>query len=183
MTKSARRQDYFQYLCHLARLNEHAGKNYTILAKDLHKMPFRVVLDRDDNRVGDGLELREDYARTYGEHVVYDSMSGCSVLELLLGVAKRMDFELSDPYDANEHVHRYFWELIQNLGLDTYDDDSYFTIGGWFSCKDILDRFVDRNYRRNGQGGLFPLRYPKGDQRCVEIWYQMHAYLEENYDI
>jgi hypothetical protein len=28
-------------------------------------------------------------------------------------------------------------------------------------------------------GGFFPLTHPNDDQRKVEIWYQMNAYLDE----
>jgi hypothetical protein len=34
----------------------------------------------------------------------------------------------------------------------------------------------------NGTGGLFPLKMPKVNQRRVEIWYQMSAFIEENFD-
>lgn len=180
MTKSALRQDYFQWLCTRVELDGHDGRSYLILAKDLHKTIFIVTLDNDDNRAEDGRQLREDYAALYGSC----AMEGpCTVLELLIGIAERMDFELSDPYDDSPNTTAYFWELLCNLGIDDYDDDSYFSMNGWFHCKDILNRFMQRDYRRNGKGGLFPLRYPKGDQRCVEIWYQMHAYLQENYRI
>ena len=45
----------------------------------------------------------------------------------------------------------------------------------------ILNKIIDRGYSRRGVGGLFPLKYSKNDQRKVELWYQMHSYLIENY--
>jgi hypothetical protein len=41
-------------------------------------------------------------------------------------------------------------------------------------------RLNRRLYTTSGYGGLFPLEEPKEDQRKVEIWYQMMAYLGEN---
>jgi hypothetical protein len=46
----------------------------------------------------------------------------------------------------------------------------------------ILTNLVERTYQKNGKGGLFPLKQPAKDQRRVEIWYQMAAYLNENYN-
>jgi hypothetical protein len=39
-----------------------------------------------------------------------------------------------------------------------------------------------REYFPSGKGGLFPLENPREDQTKVEIWYQMHAYVMENYE-
>lgn len=179
MTKAAAKQDYFEWLCDLAGLQEHEGRHYLILAKDLHKEMFIISIERDENRAADGVKLREDYERENG--VPCAEAGPCTVLELLIGISLRIDFELADIYDGRVHVKRYFWELLKNLGLDEFDDEHYFQIDGWFHCKDILDRFMKREYRRNGTGGLFPLKQGKGDQRKSEIWYQMQAYLQENY--
>lgn len=180
MTTSARRQDYFEWLCDMVHLRDHNGKGYMILAKDLHKFIFNPILPMDENRADDGRELREEYARIY---CTYADNGPCTMLELLIGVAKRMDFELCDPYDSDSRVDIYFWELIENLGIHECSDDTYFDFDGWYEFKDVLNTLNGRTYKRNGKGGLFPLRYPKGDQRKVEIWYQMHAYLDENYHI
>ncbi len=70
-----------------------------------------------------------------------------------------------------------------------------FEIGSLDQVDMILDRMVERTYKRNGEGGLFPLRgpkccgdvlieegvYPLRDQRGVEIWYQMCDWMLENY--
>jgi hypothetical protein len=34
---------------------------------------------------------------------------------------------------------------------------------------------------KSGLGGMFPLEDPREDQRAIEIWYQMMAYINENY--
>ena len=60
-----------------------------------------------------------------------------------------------------------------------YTDEVY-SRGEWENIDEILNKFIDRTYRASGYGGLFPLRHSKEDQRKVEIWYQMAAYLIEN---
>lgn len=76
----------------------------------------------------------------------------------------------------------YFWQMVKNLGLYQYDDASYGSIlDAGEKVRMILNIFLNREYRYSGEGGLFPLADPDRDQRDVEIWYQMNAYLQENY--
>ena len=44
---------------------------------------------------------------------------------------------------------------------------------------DILARFLERDYARNGEGGLFTVNLCRQDMRSIEIWYQMACYLKE----
>jgi hypothetical protein len=44
---------------------------------------------------------------------------------------------------------------------------------------DILYALIWRTYDPDGSGGFFPLLHSKKDQRQIEIWYQMHAYVRE----
>ena len=46
--------------------------------------------------------------------------------------------------------------------------------------EDIVQKFLDRKYSRNGDGGLFTVNRSRYDLRSVEIWYQMCWYLDEN---
>jgi hypothetical protein len=69
---------------------------------------------------------------------------------------------------------------MRNAGLDAFDDGNFDTMDDSEVMK-ILDRIIERTYQRNGVGGLFPLKRDKKDQRKVELWYQMNAYLIENY--
>ena len=41
-----------------------------------------------------------------------------------------------------------------------------------------LERFLERGYGRNGEGGLFTVDNGR-DMRNTEIWYQMNYYLRE----
>ena len=43
---------------------------------------------------------------------------------------------------------------------------------------DVIFRFMDRKYKRNGEGGLFTIEHCKYDLRSVEIWWQMNWYLD-----
>ena len=43
---------------------------------------------------------------------------------------------------------------------------------------DVITRFLNRRYKRNGEGGLFTVEHCKSDLRSAEIWYQMCWYLD-----
>jgi hypothetical protein len=81
------------------------------------------------------------------------------------------------------YAEYYFWKLIENLGLSKCTDDKWYTINGDFFVEDAVYRVNDRLIGADGSGGLFPLRQPSRDQRGVEIWYQMQAWLLENTDV
>lgn len=173
-------QDYLQYLiwvCHLERF-----QNYTRLFEMLNNLEFYWSIDRDDNRAGDGMELREDYNIphdiTFGERDlrIYFMEHPCSVLEMLIGLAIRVDEEyLGDPSDP--HPEYFFWEMIKNLGLNEYTDRK-FDVG---SVKRRVSMWLDRRFTKNGLGSPFPVYNDDRDQRDLEIWDQMNSYINEKY--
>jgi len=95
---------------------------------------------------------------------------GCSVLEMLIPLARRAEFDTDIP------MRDWFWTFLRNLGIDEMNDA---TPAVKARVDPILERLIWRRYRRDGLGGLFPLRRPMEDQREVEIWYQFCAYLTE----
>lgn len=172
-------QDYFHWLCEMMDV-ERMDRAYWLLAKDLWQTPFYSLVPHDENRAMDGLALREEYLdeTNYPRYIRLEGE--CSVFEMLVALARRIDFEMSDPYvDGDDSCH-WFWTMIENLDLADYDDEHYVELDGMIEVPEKLDRFLERTYRRNGKGGLFPLMRTSADQRKVEIWYQMNEYLMEN---
>ena len=96
----------------------------------------------------------------------------CSMLEMLIALARRVSFE------SYSTATDWFWCMIQNLELGKYTDDIY-EVSIMEEVEEALKNLNARNYGADGSGGLFPLRKPAMDQRRVEIWYQMQAYLLE----
>lgn len=93
------------------------------------------------------------------------------MLELLIALAERFAFEI------NGRTDRCFWELMENLGLEDYNDSADIPEQ---KIDAILQEVIWRTYARTGRGGLFPLRRTGEDQREVELWYQLNAYILEN---
>jgi hypothetical protein len=141
------------------------------LLKELHSFEFVWLIPGDDNRAEDGLDLRREFiTQSRLEEDPYWVNVGCSVLEMLIALARRIEF-ITD-LDAEE----WFWIFMTNLGLDELSDASK---GIARKVANVLDVFVWRTYQRDGTGGLFPLRNAEHDQRKVELWYEMCAYLVE----
>lgn len=150
----------------------HSSHTYWELLKILYTKEFIWIVPNDDNRVEDGKCLRYEFV----EELELDDVDknwmelGCSFLEMLIGLSRRLSFE-----DGGE-PSAWFWHFLHVLDLDIYADNIAIPKE---KVNDILDRVIWRTYRRDGQGGLFPLRHPKQDQTEVELWYQLSAYLLE----
>lgn len=162
---------YFNWLCAKVVHVEVPTPSLTYwnLLRKLHDTEFIWLLSGDDNRVEDGLELRREFlALSHLEHDTFWDNLGCSVLEMLIAFARRLEFETDQPLD------NWFWQMLQNLGVADLNDAMQLTSE---NIDEILHQFVWRTYRADGFGGLFPLRNPEHDQRKVEIWYQFCEYM------
>lgn len=149
--------------------------DYTILMRKLHETDFKWILERDENRVKDGLALRSDFFDDV-EISTTAFIRECSVLELLVGLAIRVDEEyIGDP--MNPHPEIFFWDMIHNLGLDVMDNNHFNEV----KCDEIIDIWMKREFESDGNGSPFPLKNVTFDSREVEIWRQVMAYLSENY--
>ena len=195
-----KRYTYLDFLKKLAG----RGKVYGRLLEHLHWIDFYWFVPNDDNREVDGKQLRELYLDEFnawakgqqgnlkvknhgieaeggptGSFSVPDGP--CTVLEMLIALAHRLEFDLSGgKYERS--VSECFWLLIDNLGLEwcknaAFDHETAAVID------EKVRVLLGRTYDTDGAGGLFPLNNPEKDQRKVEIWYQMSAWAIENYPI
>lgn len=144
------------------------------LARQLFSKEFVWIVPNDDNRVEDGKELRLEFLHytgaTPGDPMWMDL--GCSMLEMLVALSRRLAFETGrDPV-------KWFWRLMDNLDLEQHTDRRYNEMVHRH-VDEVMDRVIWRTYHHDGRGGLFPLESPPADQREVEIWYQLSAYLLE----
>lgn len=146
-----------------------SSRTFWNLFRQLFSTEFVWFVPNDDNRAEDGRELRCEWAARTGATPNSEWMGlGCSFLELLIGLARRLEFE------GGNDAPSWFWRLLCNLGLEGYHDRSNFKAE---DVEDITTRVIWRTYDESGRGGLFPLEHTTRDQRRVEIWYQLSEYL------
>ena len=145
--------------------------DYLKLCAWMHNVPFQVVVHLDGNRVGDVEELRGIFLN-HQRHPEDLRLPDATIFEILVVMAQKTSFMTNAPVDA------WFQRFIDNLGLARFVD------AGFESHSRQIDRIIghfnNRTYRPDGRGGLFPLTRPLADQRDIELWYQMGAYLREH---
>lgn len=164
---------YFEWLCDLVGETEGKPNSHVSLLREMHRVPFVWSVPNDDNRAEDGRDLRFEFRPRYelSEDAWVDL--DCSMLEMIIALARRMAF------DQDKELDDRFWLLVDNLGLSKLTDDK-FRKSSPRHISETLNRINDRSYFPDGKGGLFPLEHAEEDQRDVELWYQMSAYLLEN---
>lgn len=168
---------YFRWLLDTVMFRDmkRSGRSYLYLLKQMGSIQFTWSVDSDVNRAEDGKYLRYTYAEMVGTD--YEIKGACNFLEMCIALASRMNDDIFDA-DPTARPARWFWIMMENCGLDKYTDDNFDPL----EVEQICARIIKRQYNRTGKGGLFPLKHPKEDQRKVEIWYQMQAYILENFD-
>lgn len=149
---------------------------YWHLFRQMYKTEFVWFVPNDDNRVEDGRELRLEFFNSEFAPPELPALwvdLGCSMLELFVGLARRLCFQ------AEGTTEQWFWELCRNVRLDLFNDRYCLRFPYEQGVDDILQCIIWRLYQPNGHGGLFPLNHARQDQRGVELWYQLSAYLLE----
>lgn len=148
------------------------SRTYWVLLRHLYQKEFVWIIPNDDNRSEDGKELRYLFVEEQGIRSVDKNWYhlGCSIFEMLIALSRRLAFETDDEPLG------WFWKMIENLGLERFNDNVPYPKD---EIEEILNTVIFRTYKRNGSGGLFPLRRTSKDQREVEIWYQVCDYILE----
>lgn len=171
-----RNQKYFDWL--ISQIEINSNRTYNDLLNKLHETDFLWIVPNDDNRVFDGLDLRTEFIdNTHGwkleEIMQLPIMTGrtASVLEVLIALSRRVAFT------CGGEAKWWAWQLMGNVGLFRFPDP--LTRKKEERLNDILEALIWRTYKRNGEGGFFPLNESLEDQTKVEIWYQMNKYAME----
>lgn len=142
----------------------------------MQEKAFVWDVPNDDNRLADGLEIRKEWVN----HVLValddeEPLEGfdfpCSFLEVLIALSRRMEFM------AGGNAEGWAWQFLINLDLHRMRDP--LSRYKRRRADDIMDMVIFRSYGRDGAGGFFPLTHPHENQKKIELWYQMSAYLEE----
>lgn len=166
---------WYDYVDWLAALVDIDLARYEELIDTLAEMDFIYVLELDASRCADGLRLREEFFDIdplAGEWIrMMDKPA--SVLEVLIGIARRFDDILIDE-DVGDRTRLWFWEFIKNLGITQFSTE--------FDIQMIIERWMNREFDENGNGSIFPIKRDPHDQRERSIIYQMSSYIFEKYE-
>lgn len=173
---------YFEWLYSQvgAVRNRNPARSHWNICRKLHSTEFVWLIPNDDNRVEEGKDLRQEFISVQGSDGVdpYWMDLGCSVFEMLIALARRA-CDLTYTADNETPPGEWFHVFLKNLGFGDATDNKY-NEATERRLEAVLDRFIYRNYRVNGRGGLFPLKKPATDQTKEELWYQLNSYVIEN---
>ena len=171
--------EYFEWLCSLISKQRFGkGVSYHQLLHKLYDADFLYIMQMDENRAEDGIELRRRFSIDQGFESDYlSSYLGrryCSVLEMMVALALRCEETIMLDGEYGDRTGQWFWGMITSLGLgsmtDARFDEEY--------VESVIERFLNREYEPDGRGGLFRIKNCTEDLRNVEIWYQMCWYLD-----
>lgn len=169
---------YQQWLYQFIKL-EHNVEDYWQLLLYLSGKDFEWSVKRDVDRERDGFNLRSTYAESHGARADFwaGKMSNrASVLEVMIALAIRCD-DITYTPEAGSLTAFIFWKMVQSLGLSDQNNLDF----NKYDCDFIINRFLKRRYFKNGTGGLFTIYNNTIDMRKAEIWYQMGAWIMENF--
>ena len=170
-------QEYFSWLCYL--IDENKCRQYSRLITYLHTTEFVYIMPMDGNRYDDGINLRYRFGNDNNieDPVIASCLDdkSCSILEMMVSLSVRVEEHIMQNPDNGLQPGRWFWMMIDNLGLSDQTDRNYDSE----YANSIIWRFLNRQYDSDGRGGLIYLPSSRCDLRDVEIWYQMMWYLSE----
>lgn len=172
--------EYFEWMYHLV-CNDHYLENisYRKLLYHLHKTEFIWVLDMDSNRAQDGIDFRYrfGYEKGYSRDIIDSSLNNkpCSVFEMMIALAFNGEERIMNDPELGDRTGQWFWSMIVSLGLGCMDNDNY-DRNYVDSC---IRRFLYREYKCTGEGGLFTINNSSIDFRKEEIWCQFMWYLSD----
>lgn len=177
ITKQEITNEYFEWLCKSVYSKKFSKPD---ILEFLHEVDFEYTIGMDSNRAEDGISLRYGfcYDKGYDYRMVasYLDISPCSFLEMIVALSKRCEEQIMHDDEYGDRTAKWFWDMLITMGL-VDKQSAKFNIN---LADDILDKFFNRAYKRNGVGGLFKTKNRTHDMRSKEIWYQMCTYLNEN---
>lgn len=176
MTEETLSKEYFNWMCGLV-CDERMP--YGKLLRHLHEIEFVPSLPMDDNRATDGTDFRYRFAYEYNYHPAmiaeYIDNKPCSVLEMMVALIHRFEEQIMNNEEFGSQRQRWFMDMLTSLGLKRMTDSMYDEA----HVDRVIMRFHNRDYKPNGEGGLFTVQRYRRDMRLVDIWYQMCWYLDE----
>lgn len=169
--------EYFEWLFDLVCGERYFRPIYKKLLRRLHDTEFTYLIPRDRNRAEDGEDLRYRFAleKNYDVRTTITDLGGpCSVLEMMTALANRCEEQIADNPRYGNRMGQWFWKMVVNLGLGPMTDEMFDR--DYVDC--TLQKFLERKYAPDGEGGLFRIRDCEVDLRHVEIWHQLCWYLD-----
>lgn len=168
------KNEYFEWMYnYVCEGRAHKDVSYKKLFEYLHDIEFTYSIERDENRAYDGIYLRRRFAHTKSQddyRFILEILDGpCSVLEMMLALAIRLEEEIMDNPLYGDRVKQWFWSMLKNMYINQMTDNIFDKRFVEYS----VNKMINRTYEPNGRGGLFYIPNCEDDLRKFEIWTQL----------
>ena len=130
MTRDELNNAYFDWMYQLVCDDEYSrGLSYRKLLSLLHDTDFTYTIALDGNRYDDGIDLRYRFGNEQGyrDNMIASYLDNrpCSVLEMIIALAIRLEEHIMDDPDIGNRTGQWFWDMIVSLGLGSMDDSKF----------------------------------------------------------
>lgn len=174
--------NYYNKLIRIIGRKKVETEGYILLIRKLWHTKFIYSVPNDENRQIDAINFRENFIKSKTDMYMLYGCKGTTVnlLEVLIAFSKRIEEDVMYGVLGKglDNTRLWFWLMLENSGLLYYSDDRF----DESEVDEKIDIILNRRYNFNGSdGGLFPLKNPPTDQRNIELWFQMNAYMIEKY--
>ena len=173
MIDSGINEDYFYWLLAFIDSYENPVDDYIDCLHELFTITYTWTIPDDANRAEDGLSLRDRFEDESGEKLWLNR--GCSMLEMMVALAIRMENDLMYDPDYGDRTSVWFWGMMDASGLIFCDFDHF---SGPLVQKWSIN-LAHNDYKRNGVGGLFSVKNAHFDMKNASLWAQMNQKVKE----
>ena len=172
---------YWSWLCGYTVDDDHID-GYSSLLGILFDTEFVSIMKGDEARAHDGIDLRDQFCNENGldPERFYDEIGACSLLEMLIGLAVRIENDITcDPRNNKFNPQFWFWFMLHNIGLDDMDDENF----DYDEVEYMINVFMNREFAPNGSGSLFTTDSNDLDFRTKPIWSQLCIFFNEHQEL
>ena len=171
---------YFEWLLDKICDQTHPREKYRSLLEALWSREYYAIIFMDKNRVSDGLTLRMNFNSVkripWKQKLTPNELAmPCTVLEALIALCIRMEQDILMD-DLGDRTSVWFWTIMENMDLHVMDERRY----DEYYINQVIDKFLNRKYGPDGEGGPFYIPYSAKDLREVELWYQAMWFITAN---
>lgn len=156
--------EFFYYLVDYVN-----GYGYEDMLEVLYYTPFESRNHIDNNLLISAREFRESRSMSH------QYPGNC--FEIFIQLAIRMDDILYDSHHGHR-IEEWFWLMMRNMGLIVHDNE-HCDIS---IVENIIEKFINKKYKKDGTGGPFPLDRPLRNVRQVSLWMQLNWYINEQFE-
>lgn len=164
VTYDMKENAYFQWLMDIIG----GPREYEDVIIELWETEYLSDIPHDENRASDGIELRYHFEVETGKKC--EKTGPCTVLEMMIGLANRMENAFMYDPKVGNRTGQWFWEMFFNAGLEK--------LVGRGQKKWASAHFCGG---KSGRLDLFKMTKKPENWDKMEVWEQLCRYISRKF--